>query len=147
MQNFLILQELQTEFLKFKIHFAKISYKEFLIKNMSVHYTNTGAARGLLGSRHLVVKITDFTDFHHILTLRGFQRYLRKLGRYFTPKRPQEPPGPLIDEFYIVLIATFPRTIVLILIVCDKCIANLAINTRNLEISGDFAFGFKHDDI
>ena len=32
MQNFLILQELQTEFLKFKIHFAKISYKEFLIK-------------------------------------------------------------------------------------------------------------------
>ena len=32
MQNFLILQELQTEFLKFKINFAKISYKEFLIK-------------------------------------------------------------------------------------------------------------------
>ena len=32
MQNFLILRELQTEFLKFKIHFAKISYKEFLIK-------------------------------------------------------------------------------------------------------------------
>ena len=32
MQNFLILGELQTEFLKFKIHFAKISYKEFLIK-------------------------------------------------------------------------------------------------------------------
>ena len=31
MQNFLILRELQTEFLKFKIHFAKISYKEFLI--------------------------------------------------------------------------------------------------------------------
>ena len=38
------------------------------------------AARGLLGSRHLVVKIN------------GFQRYLRKLGRYFTPKRPQELP-------------------------------------------------------
>ena len=32
MQNFLILRELQTEFLKFKTHFAKISYKEFLIK-------------------------------------------------------------------------------------------------------------------
>ena len=32
MQNFFILRELQTEFLKFKIHFAKISYKEFLIK-------------------------------------------------------------------------------------------------------------------
>ena len=32
MQNFLILRELQTEFLKFKIHFAKISYKEYLIK-------------------------------------------------------------------------------------------------------------------
>ena len=37
MQNFLILRELQTEFLKFKIHFAKISYKEFLIiKKLSV---------------------------------------------------------------------------------------------------------------
>ena len=32
MQNFLILRELQTEFLKFKIYFAKISYKEFLMK-------------------------------------------------------------------------------------------------------------------
>ena len=50
---------------------------------------NSGAVRGLLGSRHLVVKITDFTDFHPIL--RGFERYLRKLGRYFTPKRLQEP--------------------------------------------------------
>ena len=28
MQNFLILRELQTEFLKFKTHFAKISYKK-----------------------------------------------------------------------------------------------------------------------
>ena len=37
MQNFLILRELQTEFLKFKIHFAKISYKEFLIKKLSVY--------------------------------------------------------------------------------------------------------------
>ena len=27
----------------------------------------TGAARGLLISRHLGVKITDFTDFHPIL--------------------------------------------------------------------------------
>ena len=35
MQNFLILRELQTEFLKFKIHFAKISFKEFLIKKLS----------------------------------------------------------------------------------------------------------------
>ena len=34
MQNFLIFREKQTEFLKFKIHFAKISYKEFLIKKM-----------------------------------------------------------------------------------------------------------------
>ena len=34
--NFLILRELHTEFLKFKIHFAKISYIEFLIKKLSV---------------------------------------------------------------------------------------------------------------
>ena len=53
-------------------------------------YCVPGAARGLLGSRHLDVKITDFTDFYPIL--RGFQRYLRKLGRYFTPKRPQKAP-------------------------------------------------------
>ena len=45
-----------------------------------------GAVRGLLRSRHLVVKITDFTDFHPILIV--FQRYLKKLGFYFTPKRP-----------------------------------------------------------
>ena len=50
----------------------------------------TGAARGLLNSRHLGVKITNFTDFHPILSV--FQQYLRKLGHYFIPKRPQEPP-------------------------------------------------------
>ena len=40
---------------------------------------------GAISSRHLGVKITDFTDFHPILSV--FQRYLRKLG-YFTPKLP-----------------------------------------------------------
>ena len=50
-------------------------------------YIKSGAVRGLLGSRHLVVKITDFTQFYPILS--GFQRYLRKLERYFTPKRPK----------------------------------------------------------
>ena len=53
-------------------------------------YIKSGAARGLLGSRHLVVKITDFTDLYPIW--RGFQRYLKKLRRYFTAKRPKEPP-------------------------------------------------------
>ena len=48
MQNFLILRELQTEFLKFKIHFAKISYKEFLIK-----------------------KTESMTDFMHFLVFYG----------------------------------------------------------------------------
>ena len=47
-------------------------------------------ARGLLRSRHLVVKITDFTDFHPILSV--FGDIWATLGRYFTPKRPQEPP-------------------------------------------------------
>ena len=56
------------------------------------------AARGLLGSRDLVVNITDFTDYHTIL--RGFQRCLRKLGRYFTPKHPQEPPLGQSDTKY-----------------------------------------------
>ena len=42
-----------------------------------------GAARGLLGSRYLVVKITDFTDFYPIL--KGFQRHLRKIrGLFYT---------------------------------------------------------------
>ena len=36
-----------------------------------------GAARGLLSSRHLGVKITDFTDFHPILSV--FQGYLRAI--------------------------------------------------------------------
>ena len=58
-----------------------------------------GAARGLLGSRHLVVKIADFTDFHPIL--RGFQRYLGKLGRYFLPKRPQESELPLVNPNHV----------------------------------------------
>ena len=60
------------------------------MKTSTFLYEKLGAARGLLGSRHLVVKIEDFTDFHPIL--RSFQRCLRKLGRYFTPKRPQDPP-------------------------------------------------------
>ena len=53
------------------------------LRACSFNLIKAGAARGLLGSRHLVVKITDFTDFHPIL--RGFQRYLRKLRHYFTP--------------------------------------------------------------
>ena len=62
-------------------------------------YKMPGAARGLLSSRHLGVKITDFTDFHPILSV--FQRYLRKLGRYFTPKRLQESP---LQNAYLLLI-------------------------------------------
>ena len=42
----------------------------------------SGAAHGLLGSRHFVVKITDFTDFH--LILRGFQRYLKIKALFYT---------------------------------------------------------------
>ena len=58
----------------------------------SLPYTS-GAARELLSLRHLGVKITDFTDFHHILCV--FQLFLRKLGSYLTSERPQE--LPLID--------------------------------------------------
>ena len=54
MQNFLILRELQTEFLKFKTHFAKISYKKtecmtdfmhflvFLANRAKILYVNSG---------------------------------------------------------------------------------------------------------
>ena len=56
-----------------------------------VELIDTAAACELLGSLHLIVKITDFTDFHPIL--RVFQQYnLRKLGHYFTPNHPQEQP-------------------------------------------------------
>ena len=72
------------------------------IKTLTLYSDPTRAARGLLGSRHLVVKITDFTDFH--LILRGSQRNLRKLGRYFTPKRPQEPPLDSTPNFKINLL-------------------------------------------
>ena len=47
----------------------------------------------ILGKHHnqgQLGKITDLIDFLPIL--RGFQQYLRKLGRYLTPKHPQEPP-------------------------------------------------------
>ena len=47
-----------------------------------------GTALGSLSSRHSGVKITDFTDFYPILSV--FQRYLRKLGLYFTLKRPHK---------------------------------------------------------
>ena len=46
MQNFLILRELQTEFLKFKIHFAKVSYKEFLIKKTECTILEFGLEEG-----------------------------------------------------------------------------------------------------
>ena len=39
---------------------------------------------GLLSSRHLGVKITDFTEL--------FSAIFEKIRAFFSPKRPQEPP-------------------------------------------------------
>ena len=44
-----------------------------------------GAARGLLGSRHLVVKINEFTDFHPILRVSTIFEKIRALFYTQTP--------------------------------------------------------------
>ena len=64
MQNFLILRELQTEFLKFKIHFAKISYKEFLIKKLSV---SRKFFKHISGTVHL--RLAPKIMYHYVLPI------------------------------------------------------------------------------
>ena len=68
MQNFLILRELQTEFLKIKIHFAKISYKEVLIKKtecMKIEAYNE------LLTKYRIFALRSLNQLHNCIFLEG----------------------------------------------------------------------------